>query len=161
MKPGSKYEPLYRYLLDQSQDKIVLSFTTIETLVGKLPRTARTARAFWSNRTGGAQAAAWMEAKYHVIGVDFQKQRVTFEKPIRPYAITRQGDTVVWNGALVKMLREHMGLNQAEFAQVLQVRQQTVSEWETGMYAPRRSTSKLLTLVAERAEFTYGQSDKK
>ncbi len=50
-----------------------------------------------------------------------------------------------------------MGLSQAELAAELGVRQQTISEWETGMYQPKRAMSKLLTLVAERAGFTYGQ----
>jgi len=55
------------------------------------------------------------------------------------------------------VLRRHMGLSQAELAAELGVRQQTISEWETGMYQPKRAMSKLLTLVAERAGFTYGQ----
>ena len=37
------------------------------------------------------------------------------------------------------------------------MRQQTVSEWETGVYAPTRATSKFLTLVAERAGFNFGE----
>ena len=40
-------------------------------------------------------------------------------------------------------------------AETLGTRQQTISEWEVGVYAPRRSTSKYLNLIAERAGFTY------
>jgi DNA-binding transcriptional regulator YiaG len=36
------------------------------------------------------------------------------------------------------------------------VRQQTISEWETGAYQPRGASAKLLTVVAERAEQPYG-----
>jgi DNA-binding transcriptional regulator YiaG len=36
------------------------------------------------------------------------------------------------------------------------MRQQTVSEWETGKYTPRRSTGVLLEFVAERVGFRYG-----
>jgi DNA-binding transcriptional regulator YiaG len=60
-----------------------------------------------------------------------------------------------WDAQKVKSLREFMGLTQQQFAEELGVRQQTVSEWEVGKYAPRRSTSKYLTLVAERAGFKY------
>jgi hypothetical protein len=37
----------------------------------------------------------------------------------------------------------------------LGMRQQTISEWETGMYRPRGGISRLLTLVAEREGFAY------
>jgi DNA-binding transcriptional regulator YiaG len=37
----------------------------------------------------------------------------------------------------------------------LGTRQQTISEWETGMYKPRGASVTLLTLVAEKAEFKY------
>jgi DNA-binding transcriptional regulator YiaG len=48
-----------------------------------------------------------------------------------------------------------MDLSQAELAERLGVRQQTISEWETGVYQPKRAMSRLLTLVAERAGFPY------
>jgi hypothetical protein len=38
-------------------------------------------------------------------------------------------------------------------AQVLGVRQQTISEWETGAYQPSRGRSRHLDLVAEQAGF--------
>jgi DNA-binding transcriptional regulator YiaG len=46
-----------------------------------------------------------------------------------------------------------MRLTQKQFADVMGVRQQTVSEWESGVYVPTRSTSKHLTRVAEEAGF--------
>jgi DNA-binding transcriptional regulator YiaG len=49
-----------------------------------------------------------------------------------------------------------MALTQEELAAELGVRQQTVSEWETGAYRPRGASERLLTIVAERAGFTYG-----
>ena len=60
-----------------------------------------------------------------------------------------------WDSSKVKALREHLGLTQQQLAEELGVRQQTISEWEVGLYAPRRSTSKYLDLIAERAGFTY------
>jgi len=35
------------------------------------------------------------------------------------------------------------------------MRQQTISEWETGMYKPRGAPSTLLSIIAERAKFKY------
>jgi len=66
-----------------------------------------------------------------------------------------------WDAELIRALREHMALSQQELADELGVRQQTISEWETGLYAPRRSTSKYLGLIAERAgfEYTVGQKE--
>lgn len=62
-----------------------------------------------------------------------------------------------WDARKVRSLRKHMGLSQEELAGELGTRQQTISEWETGRYRPRGVSAKLLTIVAERAEFEYGQ----
>jgi len=58
-----------------------------------------------------------------------------------------------WNANSIRALRQHMGLSQQQMSDELGVRQQTVSEWETGMYQPRGGMRTLLTLVAERAGF--------
>jgi len=47
-------------------------------------------------------------------------------------------------------------MTQEALAQELGVRQQTVSEWETGQYVPRGASARLLSMVAERAGFRYG-----
>ena len=52
-------------------------------------------------------------------------------------------------------LRRHLGLTQQELADELGTRQQTISEWERGLYCPRGASARLLTLVAERASFAY------
>jgi hypothetical protein len=41
----------------------------------------------------------------------------------------------------------------------LGTRQQTVSEWETGLYRPRGGSVRLLTIIAERAGFEYETGD--
>jgi DNA-binding transcriptional regulator YiaG len=48
-----------------------------------------------------------------------------------------------------------MGLTQRQLAERLGVRQQTISEWETGMYQPRGASITLLSIIAERAKFEY------
>jgi DNA-binding transcriptional regulator YiaG len=60
-----------------------------------------------------------------------------------------------WDKRRVRALRQHLDLTQAKLAKELGTRQQTISEWETGMYKPRGTSSTLLTLVAERSGFKY------
>ena len=65
----------------------------------------------------------------------------------------------LWDAEQVRALREHLGMSQQELAQELNVRQQTVSEWETSQYRPRGASERVLSLVAERAAFRYGEPD--
>lgn len=60
-----------------------------------------------------------------------------------------------WDAKRIRALREHMGMTQQQMADELEVRQQTISEWETGIHRPHRSTQKTLSMVAERAGFVY------
>lgn len=62
---------------------------------------------------------------------------------------------VDWDGRRIRALRQHLGLTQQGLADELGTRQQTISEWEKGMYKPRGVSSTLLTLVAERHGFDY------
>ena len=55
-----------------------------------------------------------------------------------------------WTAERVARLRRAMGLTQGAFARELGVRQQTVSEWETGQYRPRGASVRLLGMLAER-----------
>jgi DNA-binding transcriptional regulator YiaG len=66
-----------------------------------------------------------------------------------------------WDSQSVQALRRHLGLTQNELSEQLGTRQQTVSEWETGMYQPRGASAKLLSLIAEKARFKYDASPKK
>ena len=63
--------------------------------------------------------------------------------------------TVKWDPDRIKALREHLDMTQQQLADELGVRQQTISEWEVGVYIPRRSTQKYLSLIAERVRFKY------
>jgi DNA-binding transcriptional regulator YiaG len=56
-----------------------------------------------------------------------------------------------WDAERVRALRERMGLTQAEMAERVGTRQQTISEWETGARAPRPMSRRLLRMVAEEA----------
>ncbi len=68
---------------------------------------------------------------------------------------------IEWDGAGVLALRRHIRLTQAEMAEELGTRQQTISEWETGIYRPRGTAVTLLTIVAERSGFKYSAEAKK
>ena len=67
------------------------------------------------------------------------------------YQANRRG----WDSEHVRALRHHLGLTQRELADRLGTRQQTISEWEIGLYRPRGASSTLLSIVAERAKFEY------
>jgi len=67
----------------------------------------------------------------------------------------RKERAVRWDGRRVRALRTHLGLTQEELAEELGTRQQTISEWETGKYTPRGTSSTVLGIVAERSDFTY------
>ena len=60
-----------------------------------------------------------------------------------------------WQKERIQALRRHLGLTQRQMADELGTRQQTISEWETGMYQPRGASATLLSIVAERAKFKY------
>ncbi|PMB26349.1 transcriptional regulator [Fischerella thermalis CCMEE 5205] len=156
MKGGSKYQPLLEYLQRSDCPEITLSFTEIEKLINStLPNSARKERRWWGNRsTGSPQASAWMKAGY-VVELNLESETVTFRKPTSSYKVQTATNTMNWNSETIKALRLQMGLSQKEFAEELGVRQQTVSEWETSVYEPTRATSKLLSMVAEKAGFKY------
>ena len=60
-----------------------------------------------------------------------------------------------WDNKCILALRRHLGLTQRKLANKLGTRQQTISEWETGMYKPRGASATLLSIIAERAKFEY------
>jgi DNA-binding transcriptional regulator YiaG len=60
-----------------------------------------------------------------------------------------------WNKQQIQALRRHLRLTQSEMADKLGTRQQTISEWEVGLYEPRGASGTLLNIVAERTGFKY------
>jgi len=157
VKDRSKYHALFDYLHNNKQEEIKISLSKLEKLIdAKLPLSAHTTKAWWSNRkSGGLQSQAWLAAGYRVIAVDLLSKEVTFGKDIKKFKAQRVGESIIWNGVMIEALRRHMKLNQFQFAAEIGVRQQTVSEWERGKYQPKRSMSKLLTMIAERIKFKY------
>jgi DNA-binding transcriptional regulator YiaG len=66
-----------------------------------------------------------------------------------------------WNKEDVRALRQHLNFTQAKLAEELGTRQQTISEWENGMYRPRGTSATLLSIVAERSGFIYKAREKR
>jgi DNA-binding transcriptional regulator YiaG len=66
-----------------------------------------------------------------------------------------------WEAGSIQALRRHLGLTQTELSEQLGTRQQTISEWETGIYQPRGASATLLSIVAEEAKFKYDASPPK
>ncbi len=60
-----------------------------------------------------------------------------------------------WTSESIRALRSHLGQSQAALARELGIRQQTVSEWETGMYKPRGASITILTLLAVSSGFQF------
>jgi DNA-binding transcriptional regulator YiaG len=66
-----------------------------------------------------------------------------------------------WNKEQVRALRRHLNFTQAKLAEELGTRQQTISEWENGMYRPRGASATLLSIVADRSGFAYQAGQKR
>jgi len=68
---------------------------------------------------------------------------------------------IQWDNQRIQALRRYLGLTQRELSDKLGTRQQTISEWETGMYRPRGASATLLSMVAEQAKFKYEAGKRK
>lgn len=74
MKEKGKYYPLYRYLQQQESEKVIISFSQIEEIIGTaLPNSAYKHQAWWGNTRSGTyvQSAAWLEAGFRVDAIAF------------------------------------------------------------------------------------------
>jgi transcriptional regulator with XRE-family HTH domain len=60
-----------------------------------------------------------------------------------------------WQADSIRALRTHLALSQTALSRELGIRQQTISEWETGMYAPRGASVTILTLLAVSSNFPF------
>ena len=66
-----------------------------------------------------------------------------------------------WSREQVLALRQHLDFTQARLAEEMGTRQQTISEWENGMYRPRGASATLLSIIAERSGFAYRAIEKR
>jgi hypothetical protein len=77
----AKYEPLQRHLATRpvQMSQLAMSFDEVEALVGSLPASAHTHRAWWANDSK-VQAQAWRAAGWRVHSVDQHAGRVVFTR---------------------------------------------------------------------------------
>ena len=73
---------------------------------------------------------------------------------------SRRGDAFEWNARTIRALRGYLGWSQSTLARDLGIRQQTVSEWETGMYEPRGASVTILSLLARTAGFDASMAER-
>jgi DNA-binding transcriptional regulator YiaG len=67
----------------------------------------------------------------------------------------RKVNRLQWDSERIQALRRHLGVTQRELSDRLGTRQQTISEWEIGLYKPRGASATLLSIIAEQAKFEY------
>lgn len=75
---NGKYDPLYQYLLKQTDAKLILSFDEIEKHPGeKLTDSAHEHNAWWGNRKTGQHpySKAWQAAGYVTVDVESSRKR--------------------------------------------------------------------------------------
>lgn len=77
-----KYEPLTKFLRNQSMERVPMTFDEIERVVGsKLPRSAIEHRAWWSNNpSNSVMTKAWLEAGYQSEQVDMENRKLVFAR---------------------------------------------------------------------------------
>lgn len=79
-KSHGKYTPLYDYLRDMQKQRIELSFSEIEDILGfSFPESAYQYPAWWSNGSH-SHSAAWLDAGWEVAEYSFSDTTVRFEK---------------------------------------------------------------------------------
>ena len=54
-----------------------------------------------------------------------------------------------WPSEKVSGLRYRLGVSQQQMARLLGVRQQTVSDWETGLHEPQGASRRMLSIIEE------------
>ena len=80
-KYDSRYDRLRNHLKSQASDELRTTFAEIEGLIGKLPKSAKTYRMWWSNNASNhAQAKAWLDAGYRTEQVDMEKGELVFAR---------------------------------------------------------------------------------
>lgn len=82
----SKYQALTEFLDEVADDKVVLTFESINDMIGgELPDSAFRHRPWWANRSGGrgAQNLAWQSVGWETRDVNMELDEVTFVRAVR------------------------------------------------------------------------------
>ena len=78
----SKYAPLADHLRSSGQESVLMTFADIERVIdAKLPRSAFTHRAWWSNNPSNSVIThSWLKAGYKTENVDMAGKKLVFVK---------------------------------------------------------------------------------
>lgn len=78
----TKYQPLIKALDKRKAERISMSFSDIEKLLGfDLPPVARKFRSWWSNNPGNSvMTKAWVDAGYRSTEVDVAGEHLVFTR---------------------------------------------------------------------------------
>ena len=75
----SKYAPLRQYLEHQQGERLTLSFSEVEKIIGApLPHSAKTHRAWWANDSTHVHANEWLTAGWRTEDVSLTAGRADF-----------------------------------------------------------------------------------
>ncbi len=77
---GGKYGPLREHLAGCAGDRVQMTFTEVEQLVGRLPDSAYRHRAWWGNNGANVEARAWLDAGWRVDSVNAAASEVVFTR---------------------------------------------------------------------------------
>jgi len=82
-----KYAPLFRYFLNTPGEELMLSFAQMEdTLVGKLPPSARKHRPCWANSQVSLLGRVWLRAGWRLTAIDLKDEVAHFQRQEHLYA---------------------------------------------------------------------------
>ncbi len=88
------YAPLQKYLTDRYAERVVLTFSEIEDLIGfALPAVARMDLQWWAGPIADGprsdQSRSWTEAHRTVAVANLQARKVLFERAVGIYHVSR------------------------------------------------------------------------
>jgi hypothetical protein len=92
----SKYEPLRRYLENQSGGRLPMTFAEVEGVLGfELPPSAKAHATWWSNNPGAhVGVRAWRDAGWRTSQVSVPSERVTFVREEAERLNRDDGETI-------------------------------------------------------------------
>jgi len=77
---GGKYDPLRDHLAGCTGNRVQMTFTDLEEMVGRLPDSAYQYRAWWGNNDATSAPKAWLAAGWRVDSVDQTAGEVVFTR---------------------------------------------------------------------------------
>lgn len=82
MEKQGRYSLLAEFLSLSVQDEVILTFRQIELIIGdKLPESARTHNAWWSNATTShPHADTWLLSGYKTHSLSLEEETISFSK---------------------------------------------------------------------------------